>query len=40
MEHKLFFAGEATHIAGMTVHAAMETGVRAGMEVLEELQND
>ena len=36
---QVFFAGEATHAgAAMTVHAAMETGIRAAEEVLKTLQ--
>lgn len=36
LESKVFFAGEHTHVgAGMTVHAAMETGVMAAQSVLD-----
>ncbi|GMH55698.1 hypothetical protein TL16_g03944 [Triparma laevis f. inornata] len=35
LESKVFFAGEHTHVgAGMTVHAAMETGIMAAQSVL------
>ncbi len=37
INNKVFFAGEATHNGGhhATVHGAMETGLRAVNEILE-----
>ena len=38
LDNELFFCGEGTHLgACMTVQAAMETGIRAGQEVLSSL---
>jgi len=38
VDEKMFFCGESTHLgAGMTIQAAMDTGVRAAEEVLKKL---
>jgi monoamine oxidase len=39
VEHKLYFAGEATHAEGHhgTVHGAMETAIRAVQQILQEI---
>lgn len=40
VNNKLFFAGEATHTAGhfATLHGALETGMRAAVEILKSVQ--
>lgn len=39
VEHKIYFAGEATHAQGHhgTVHGAMETAIRAVQQILQEV---